>query len=317
MRSAIVLVLVVLGTASATASWTTATADHIAVPLATLPAARLTPTPAPAAGLGPGTYIVVRDVPGGVVFHVCTANFVWLDADAVAYLGTAGHCYDHAGQFGQACIADCTFGGQTGQVLQGQMVTLGPLVYRRVGDPGNDFALVRVREEHLGLLRAEMPVWGGPTATACPSGPLQGADSRPVVWYGNAQVLGETFLTRARPGTLACASGDDRCWDFLDAVFRGCFAFAGPVRVMDSGSAVNLGQAREDGALHGREALGILTHALFLRKHVQPRADGTFQPVEVAIPVGAMGTTVERAQALVLRDLGLAIRPLCQGGVGC
>src|SRR4029077_1804333 len=101
----------------------------------TIPAALV--TPAMAQNIGPGSHLII-DIPGAGTFG-CTANFVWA-AGSVKFLGAAGHCfipegttathgpgadYDASAVQVSVCVSNCSFGGQTGFVLTGDMVVLG------------------------------------------------------------------------------------------------------------------------------------------------------------------------------------------------
>lgn len=96
-------------------------------------------------GIRPGVRL---SVPAGS----CTANWVFTDGTDT-YLGTAGHC-----------IA-------TGQLAV--VVGVGPVgkaVFSVNGGIGNDFALIKLNTNVLGLVTAEMCDWAGPTGTFAGSG---------------------------------------------------------------------------------------------------------------------------------------------------
>lgn len=213
------------------------------------------PVPAASSGLGPGSYLLI-DMPGGS--FICSANFVWT-AGTKKYLGAAGHCfvpenkkathgpgadYDPAGTRVEACVANCRFGGQTGAVLRGQMVDLGPVAYARQvendAEIGNDFGIVEIPAGLASQIRPSMPVFGGPTTTdSFIAGEV-------VCHYGNGMVVGETFPTKGRVG-VGTSSMPDR-------FFADTAALPG-----DSGAAIQTCVVRDDG-LHGLGATGVITH---------------------------------------------------------
>lgn len=208
--------------------------------------------PERAEGIGPGTHLLVRI--DGQNFS-CTAGWIFRDATGALYLSTAGHCLlpsfrtsthgpgaDDAGAaVVRACIDRCTFGGQTGFLLTGTLVELGPVAYARQvsfgGGVGNDFGLIRIPVALEGLVRLGLPEFG----EAGRVGDIGlGEDA---CWYGAGVVTGETYPTMARHGIGLTTSGTS-------------WRFAGPSAQGDSGAAVATcgfrGQAQE--------AVGILTH---------------------------------------------------------
>lgn len=138
----------------------------------------------------------------------------------------------------------------------------------------NDFALARIPDRLSSLVDPSMPVWGGPYGADSPCAtdafdhledaagnlrddPLQAAQANPpdvpglVVWYGNADVLGEVWPTKARPGFFSeCTESDDG----NPVLFR----TIGPSFFGDSGAAVNHAYV-DQGALRSGQALGHLT----------------------------------------------------------
>jgi hypothetical protein len=244
-------------------------------------------TPAMAQNIGPGSHLII-DIPGEGTFG-CTANFVWASGTA-RYLGAAGHCfipagatathgpdadYNASGVAVSVCVSNCSFGGQTGFVLTGDLVALGAVAYARQtaadGDVGNDFGVVTVPSSLAPQIRPSMPVFGGPTTTETV------ALGQPLCHYGNGVLVGETFLTMARVGVGGGATPDYWMGD-LAAAFG------------DSGSAVVTCDA--NGAdLVGRGAIGVLTHL----------------GVEVGVQHGVVfGTTVSRALEMA-REAGLSL----------
>ena len=117
-------------------------------------------TPAMAQNIGPGSHLII-DIPGAGTFG-CTANFVWA-AGSVRFLGAAGHCFIPEGTTAthgpgadfdasavrvSVCVSNCSFGGETGFTLTGDLVVLGRVAYARQtaadGDIGNDFGIVTI-----------------------------------------------------------------------------------------------------------------------------------------------------------------------------
>lgn len=237
------------------------------------------PGPSAGDGIGPGSYLLIDQTDGNS--YICTANFVWNGSDGGRYLGAAGHCFlpataeasptTNPGQHVtrvQVCVSGCAFGGQLGGVIQGTFKTLGPVVYARQSqggnDVGHDFGLVTIPAGTAGV-RANVPVWGGPTGSASIG------VRNPVCLYGNAGGLGEVFATKARFG-LGSSTHDGAWYANI------------PSAPGDSGSAlVNCP------GLTGTTAVGILTHLA---------TDGTGF---------VAGTTVAQAQRMVADDTGRAI----------
>jgi hypothetical protein len=213
-------------------------------------------TPAMAGNIGPGSHLVI-EIPGAGTFG-CTANFVWASG-GTRYLGAAGHCflpegttathgpgadYNASGVQVSVCVSNCSFGGETGFVLTGNLVSLGAVAYARQtaadGDVGNDFGVVAIPAGLASMIRAAMPVFGGPTTVESVT------PGQPLCHYGNGVVVGETFLTMARVGIGA--SSTSRSWVGNLAAAPG-----------DSGSAVVTCQISGT-EFHGRGAAGVLTH---------------------------------------------------------
>jgi hypothetical protein len=257
-------------------------------------------TPAMAQNIGPGSHLLIT-IPNEGTFG-CTANFVWADG-ATRYLGAAGHCFvpaglsathgpgadfDASGVVVQVCVSNCSFGGQTGFTLTGDLVQLGSVAYARQtlngDDIGNDFGVVTIPAALASSIRPSMPVFGGPTETDT----IEPAE--PVCHYGNGVVVGETFLAMARVGL---GGGGDV------AVWMGDLAAAPG----DSGSAVVTCDSDGTG-FHGRGAAGILTH---LSVQVCPCDVGslTFQQGVV------FGTTTARAIEMA-REAGLSLSVVLQ-----
>jgi hypothetical protein len=216
-------------------------------------------TPAMAQNIGPGSHLLI-EIPGEGTFG-CTANFVW-ESDGSRYLGAAGHCfippaatathgdgadYDASGVQVSVCVSNCSFGGQTGFVLTGDLVPLGPVAYARQtgpdGDIGNDFGVVTIPDSFASLIRPSMPVFGGPVTVE------EVALGEPLCHYGNGVLVGETFLTMARVGIGGGSTPKSWMGDLVAAPG-------------DSGSAVvTCGINGTD--VSGRGAAGVLTHLGF------------------------------------------------------
>jgi hypothetical protein len=233
-------------------------------------------TPAMAQNIGPGSHLLI-EIPGAGTFG-CTANFVWASG-ATRYLGAAGHCFipeattathgpdadfNAAGVRVSVCVSNCSFGGQSGFVITGNLVVLGAVAYARQtaadGDIGNDFGVVAIPASLAAMIRPSMPVFGGPTTVE------EVVQFQPLCHYGNGVGVGETFLTMARIGVAGGST---------PAYWRGDLAAAPG----DSGSAVVTCDV--DGTdVRGRGAAGILTHL----------------GVEVGVEHGfVFGTTIGRA----------------------
>jgi len=213
-------------------------------------------TPAMAQNIGPGSHLLI-DIPGAGTFG-CTANFVWTSG-GTRYLGAAGHCflpegmvathgpgadYNASGVQVSVCVSNCSFGGESGFVLTGNLVSLGAVAYARQtaadGDVGNDFGLVAIPASLAPRIRTAMPVFGGPTTIASV------AQGQPLCHYGNGVVVGETFLTMARIGVGTGSTPNSWMGDLIAAPG-------------DSGSAVvTCGVSGTE--VHGQGAAGVLTH---------------------------------------------------------
>ena len=213
-------------------------------------------TPAMAQNIGPGSHLLI-EIPGAGTFG-CTANFVWASG-GTRYLGAAGHCflpqgttathgpgtdYNASGVQVSVCVSNCSFGGETGFVLTGDLVSLGAVAYARQtaadGDIGNDFGLVAIPASLASRIRTAMPVFGGPTTVETV------ALGRPLCHYGNGVLVGETFLTMARVGVGGGSTS--KAWQGDLAAAPG-----------DSGSAVVTCDISGT-EFHGRGAAGVLTH---------------------------------------------------------
>jgi hypothetical protein len=220
----------------------------------TIPAALV--TPAMAQNIGPGSHLII-DIPGAGTFG-CTANFVWASG-ATRLLGAAGHCFlaegttathgpgadfNASGVVVRVCVSNCSFGGETGFTLTGDLVQLGAVAYARQtaasGDIGNDFGVVTIPAALAAQVRPSEPVFGGPTSIDTIT------TGEPVCHYGNGVVVGESFVTMARVGVGGGSNA---------ASWSGALAAAPG----DSGSAVLTCDVNVNG-VSGRGAAGVLTH---------------------------------------------------------
>lgn len=246
----------------------------------------MVPIPTSATGIGPGSHLII-DRPDGE--FGCTANYVWQDSGGTLYLGAAGHCFlqpsiheavNPASVQVWVCVSACTFGGETGFIIQGNMVPLGPYIYARQQDAagnqvGHDFGMVQIPTSRASLVRTQMPVWSGPSA----SGYIR-AD-QVLVHYGCGVGVGEAWPTMARAGVAAF--GDLQSWYAELAASPG-----------DSGSAVSIASVNTANVVEGTVAGGILTHL----------------SVGVSLPNApgfVAGTQVPQAIAMVSADAGLTI----------
>jgi hypothetical protein len=239
------------------------------------------PVPSSGDGIGPGSLLFIT-IPNEGKFQ-CTAAFVFSDATS-QYLGSAGHCflpegkkgthgsdadYDASGVVVEACVSGCSFGGFTGQIIQGTFVTLGSVAYARSGGIGEDFGVVRIPPELTPQVRAAVPVWGGPSAV---SDDVSGF----VCYFGRGIVVGEVFATMGRVGYGLGADTD------------GSFTAAGPLGSGDSGAALETCTPGGDA-----QAAGIITHGA-----------GATDPAVTGI---LLGTTVSKALAMAARDAVLTL----------
>jgi hypothetical protein len=245
-------------------------------------------TPAMAQNIGPGSHLLI-DIPNAGTFG-CTANFVWASG-TTRYLGAAGHCFipegttathgsgadfDTSGVQVSVCVSNCSFGGETGFTITGDLVALGPVAYARQtaadGDIGNDFGIVTIPASLASLIRPSMPVFGGPSSVATVT------VGQPLCHYGNGVIVGETFVTMAR---LGVGGGSTAKYWMGDLV-------AAPG---DSGSAVvTCGVSGPN--IVGQGAAGVLTHL----------------GVEVGVPDHGFvfGTTIARAIEMAA-EAGIAL----------
>jgi hypothetical protein len=253
-------------------------------------------TPAMAANIGPGSHLLI-EIPGEGTFG-CTANFIWAGG-TTRYLGAAGHCfipqtatathgpgadYDASGVVVSVCVSNCSFGGETGFTLTGDLVQLGRVAYARQtaadGDIGNDFGVVTIPAALASRIRPAMPVFGGPSRVE------QVSQGTPLCHFGNGVGVGEVFLTQARVGVGGGANNAYWLADLASAPG-------------DSGSAVVTCESDGSGGLRGRGAAGALTH---LSAEVCPCDVNslTFQQGVV------FGTTIPRAIAMA-QEAGLSL----------
>lgn len=219
-------------------------------------------SPEAASDIGPGSALLIT-IPGEGRFG-CSANFVFEGKGNRRYLGSAGHCflpgdristhgpgadYDASGVTVEVCIANCDKGFRTGIVAEGTWLRLGSVLYARQesadGNPiGFDFGVVEIPRKIEGVVRTQLPVWGGPNGGAHQ---LQLGDLG--CHYGNGIGAGELYPTKARTGVGGIS--DEEAWG-------GDFA-ASPG---DSGSGMVV-CSNSGTTLVGGGAVGILTHLGF------------------------------------------------------
>jgi hypothetical protein len=247
--------------------------------------------PAQASGIGPGSHLLI-EMDGGL--FGCTASYVW-ESGGSLLLGAAGHCFlpgdatathgpgadhDPADTTVSVCVADCSFGGQLGFVITGELVELGAVRYARQASAGGDqigfdFGVVEIPSSLHGLVRTSMPVFGGPDQ----AGTLSPGDQ--VCHYGAGVAVGEIWPTMGRTGVGLLA--DDEAWFAATAAAPG-----------DSGSALQTCALGADG-ITGVAAVGTLTHLSSL---------------------GVAGTTNARSVALARDDARLSISLVLGSGAG-
>lgn len=110
----------------------------------------------------------------------CSLNFVFKDASNT-YIGTAGHCASGTG----------------GRVSTPGIGAWGTIVVDI--DGATDFALIRVDAAKLGLVRADVQHWGGPTGVI---GPSETAPGDLLAIYGYGIGFSLTEPSRAKQGVL-------------------------------------------------------------------------------------------------------------------
>jgi hypothetical protein len=128
-----------------------------------------------------------------------------------------------------------------------------------------DMALIKVPPEHEDLLRAHLPVWGGPESgepVSCSEIDAQIGGERPddrvqadvpllVQYYGHGIVWGDTFATQGRASFFPDCDDRGQPADLVD--------YNGPVAGGDSGMAVTYGEVDDRGVLASRRPLAIHT----------------------------------------------------------
>ncbi len=142
----------------------------------TVTAAKAGRTWAPAANatLGPGVQTYTGQ-------GQCTANFVFVDAAKVVYLGQAAHCAEREDSASDGCHTRSrplgtkvtfnsggSWSGSRDAVGTGTLAYSSWLTMRRRHEQNqatcalNDFALVRVDPEYVTAVNPSVPFWGGP-----------------------------------------------------------------------------------------------------------------------------------------------------------
>jgi hypothetical protein len=176
-----------------------------------VPAPEVAPLPGQV-GIRPGSWMVSP--------YWCTMNFVFRKG-SLRGIGTAGHCVE---KVGEPVVVLTVLPGTSQPVL----VNVGPVLVRRNGGVGNDFALVKVRAGLHQYLDPEIAVIGGPC------GVNQSNVTQVVAHYGHG--VGPGTGGTARAGV----AGDWRAnaYGFAGAAYKG--DSGSPVRVIDYRAAGNL-----------------------------------------------------------------------------
>jgi hypothetical protein len=117
----------------------------------------------------------------------CTLNFVYTDQADRTYVGTAGHCADVGHR-----------------IRSGNGTEFGTVVFSENAYPVNDFALIEIDDEDLGLVSPAMRYWGGPTGLYH-YGEAERNDT--VLAYGYGIGYGTTEYTRRRIGAFQTETG--------------------------------------------------------------------------------------------------------------
>lgn len=243
------------------------------------------PVPETNVGIGPGAHLFISIPNEGE--YACTANFVWSSGGKL-YLGAAGHCflpqgttathgpganYDASGVRVKVCVYGCSFGGQSGFFLVGNMLDLGQVAFARQTQGGaaigNDFGVVEIPAALHAQVRETLPFWGGPTTTT----PARA--NGPVCVYGNGVLAAETFLTMGRVGWGAGQNDGAGSWTAVV-----------PINSGDSGGPLVTCDTETNGGFHGKAPVGIVTHGLAV-----PGAG-------IGIPGYGTGTTIAKAKQM-------------------
>lgn len=134
--------------------------------------------------------------PGASLGGYCTFNFLFFDnATGAAYIGTAGHCTEEAGE-----RVELPGVGEIGSVVYDSDVTEG-------ADAAVDFALIELDDERIAQANPRMLGHDGPRGIYLPGENPLGEE---VGLHGYGLVLGEQEATRDRSGVLF--SMDDRLY---------------------------------------------------------------------------------------------------------
>lgn len=134
--------------------------------------------------------------PGASLGGYCTFNFLFYDnATGAAYIGTAGHCTEEAGE--RVSIPEV---GEIGTVVYDSDVAEG-------ADPAVDFALIQLDDERVAQANPRMLGHDGPTGIYSAGENVLGQE---VGLHGYGMVLGEQEATRDRSGILF--SADERMY---------------------------------------------------------------------------------------------------------
>lgn len=160
--------------------------------------------------------------PGASLNGSCTFNFLFYDnATADAYIGTAGHCTEQAGE--RATLPGV---GEIGTVVYDSDEAKG-------ADTAVDFTLIRLDPARVAEANPRMLGHDGPTGIFLPGESVLGEE---VGLHGYGMVLGEQEATRDRSGVLITM--DDRLYTADMPAVNG--DSGSPLLHLDSGAAVGI-----------------------------------------------------------------------------
>lgn len=178
----------------------------------------------------------------------CTFNFVFTDAQANLYIGTAGHCVDKVGR----------------RVATNQVGHFGTVVFRTWGGPASssDFALVLIDPEFHDVVDPTMCAWGGPI----------GLDPGSRLQHDAFLEYGWGILTSAAPATRAREHVEAlRAHDAIEWLGIGSGGDSGAPLLNQAGYAVGIhtyGQTPVAGVY--REGGPSIEHVLRLAREAVP-----------------------------------------------
>lgn len=145
----------------------------------------------------------------------CTMNFVFRDAAAQLYIGTAGHCVRAEGEAVR---------------VSGVAEPIGSVVWKGIDV---DFALVAIDPALQGLVSPSVRHWGGPTGVSKAT-PLR-VSPDVIYHYGFGIGYGLSELTRPRAGLLTFQGPA-----FFLAETTATFGDSGSPIILDSGEALGV-----------------------------------------------------------------------------